>query len=529
MANFLVVLLFVACFFVDSSVALRLSSRLIHRFSDEAKALWKSRNGNASGKFWPRRNSLKYFETLKDYDLKRRRLKIGSKYEVIFPSEGNEVVFFGNEFDWLHYTWIDIGTPSVSFLVALDAGSDLLWVPCDCIQCAPLSASHYSSLDRDLSAYNPALSNTSQYLSCSHQLCAWSTTCKSPDDPCTYKRDYYTDNTSTSGFMIEDKLHLASFSKHGTQRLLQASVVLGCGRKQSGYYLDGAAPDGVMGLGPGNISVPTLLAKAGLVRNTFSLCFDNNGSGRILFGDNGPATQQTTQFLPLFGEFDAYFVEVESFCVGSSCLQKSGFHALVDSGSSFTYLPTEIYKKIVFEFDKQVKLNATRIILQEFPWNYCYNSSSLESSYIPSMKLVFPLNQSFIHDPVYTLPDSQGYKLFCLTLEETDDDYGVIGQNLMVGYRLVFDRENLQLGWSKSKCLDINHGEAGHAKPPSNDGSPTALPTDGHLSPPNRQEIAPTAARAFSKSSLTAPHFSLFSYCCLRLFLLLFEFVESML
>jgi hypothetical protein len=32
----------------------------------------------------------------------------------------------------------------VSFLVALDAGSDLLWVPCDCIQCAPLSASYYN-------------------------------------------------------------------------------------------------------------------------------------------------------------------------------------------------------------------------------------------------------------------------------------------------------------------------------------------------------------------------------------------------
>jgi hypothetical protein len=46
----------------------------------------------------------------------------------------------------LHYTWIDIGTPSTSFLVALDAGSDLLWVPCDCIQCAPLSASFYSNL-----------------------------------------------------------------------------------------------------------------------------------------------------------------------------------------------------------------------------------------------------------------------------------------------------------------------------------------------------------------------------------------------
>ncbi|KAK1389237.1 hypothetical protein POM88_017415 [Heracleum sosnowskyi] len=46
----------------------------------------------------------------------------------------------------LHYTWIDIGMPSVSFLVALDTGSDLLWVPCYCLQCAPLSSSYYSIL-----------------------------------------------------------------------------------------------------------------------------------------------------------------------------------------------------------------------------------------------------------------------------------------------------------------------------------------------------------------------------------------------
>lgn len=75
-----------------------------------------------------------------------------------------------------------------------------------------------------------------------------------------------------------------------------------CGRKQSGGYLDGAAPDGVMGLGPGNISVPSLLAKAGLVRNSFSLCFDENNSGRILFGDEGLATQQSTPFLPIAGK-----------------------------------------------------------------------------------------------------------------------------------------------------------------------------------------------------------------------------------
>lgn len=75
-----------------------------------------------------------------------------------------------------------------------------------------------------------------------------------------------------------------------------------CGMKQSGGYLDGVAPDGLMGLGLREISVPSLLAKAGLIRNSFSMCFDEDDSGRILFGDQGPATQQSTSFLASYGK-----------------------------------------------------------------------------------------------------------------------------------------------------------------------------------------------------------------------------------
>lgn len=71
---------------------------------------------------------------------------------------------------------------------------------------------------------------------------------------------------------------------------------------QSGAYLDGVAPDGLMGLGLGEISVPSFLAKAGLVQNSFSLCFGNDDSGRIFFGDQGPAAQQSTPFLPSDGK-----------------------------------------------------------------------------------------------------------------------------------------------------------------------------------------------------------------------------------
>lgn len=83
------------------------------------------------------------------------------------------------------------------------------------------------------------------------------------------------------------------------------SLQISCGRKQTGAYLDGAAPDGLMGLGPGDLSVPSLLAKAGLVRNTFSICFDDNYSGTLFFGDQGLEAQKSTSFVPVEGKLYA--------------------------------------------------------------------------------------------------------------------------------------------------------------------------------------------------------------------------------
>lgn len=43
----------------------------------------------------------------------------------------------------LHYAVVALGTPNVTFLVALDTGSDLFWVPCDCLKCAPFQSPNY--------------------------------------------------------------------------------------------------------------------------------------------------------------------------------------------------------------------------------------------------------------------------------------------------------------------------------------------------------------------------------------------------
>ncbi|XP_026405203.1 aspartic proteinase-like protein 1 isoform X1 [Papaver somniferum] len=42
-------------------------------------------------------------------------------------------------------------------------------------------------------------------------------------------------------------------------------------------------------------------------------------------------------------------VGVEGCCVGSSCLAQTKFQAQVDSGTSFTFLPTKVYGEVVSE------------------------------------------------------------------------------------------------------------------------------------------------------------------------------------
>lgn len=345
-ARFLVAMS-VVVLLIESCMAAMFSARLIHRFSDEVKAFRAARSGLSGS--WPEWRTMEYYKMLVRSDWERQKVMLGSKYQFLFPSEGSKTMSFGNDYGWLHYTWIDIGTPNISFLVALDAGSDLLWIPCDCIQCAPLSASYYGSLDRDLNQYSPSGSSTSKHLSCSHQLCESSPNCDSPKQLCPYTINYYSENTSSSGLLIEDILHLTSGIDDASNSSVRAPVIIGCGMRQTGGYLDGVAPDGLMGLGLGEISVPSFLSKAGLVKNSFSLCFNDDDSGRIFFGDQGLATQQTTLFLPSDGKYETYIVGVEACCIGSSCIKQTSFRALVDSGASFTFLPDESYRNVVDE------------------------------------------------------------------------------------------------------------------------------------------------------------------------------------
>jgi len=98
-----------------------------------------------------------------------------------------------------------------------------------------------------------------------------------------------------------------------------------------------------MGLGRDKVSVPSVLAASGLVASdSFSMCFGDDGVGRINFGDAGSRGQGET---PFTGRSTLYNVSFTSINVETKSVAAE-FAAVIDSGTSYTYLSDPEYTEL---------------------------------------------------------------------------------------------------------------------------------------------------------------------------------------
>ncbi|KAL8472485.1 hypothetical protein ACS0TY_029001 [Phlomoides rotata] len=340
----------------------------------------------------------------------------------------------------------------MKFLVALDTGSDLFWVPCHCKQCASTDDSPFSS-DFQLSIYDPDESSTSKNVTCNNDLCSYHESCNGTSTSCPYHVSYVSSETSTSGILLEDILHLQAKDSE----LIKAYVTFGCGQVQTGSFLDIAAPNGLFGLGLDKVSVPSILSREGYIANSFSMCFGQDGTGRINFGDKGTLDQEETPF-NMNAFHPVYNVNVTQVQVGTTVLD-SEFTALFDSGTSFTYLVDPLYTIFSDSFHSHVR-DARRHPDPRMPFEYCYiMGSNTTTSWIPGISLTMDGGgQLAVYDPAIVISTPREF-IYCLAVVKSQE-LNILGQNFMSGYRIVFDRERLVLGWKKFDCYELDDSKA---------------------------------------------------------------------
>ncbi|KAK6793406.1 hypothetical protein RDI58_006859 [Solanum bulbocastanum] len=460
-SNFMVFVLFLALKLHNSSEAFgTFRFDLHHRYSDPVK-------GILDLPWLPKKGSIQYYSawTQRDRHINRHRLtstvdttpnsrRLTSAIDptplpLTFAGGGNKTVLLSS-LGFLHYANVTVGTPGLSFLVALDTGSDLFWLPCNCNNCAHTLMTG-SGRPTDLNIYRPNTSSTSKIVTCNGTLCGQGRQCSVAQSACGYGVTYLSHNTSSSGVLVEDILHLQTDSSQ--QKAVEAPITLGCGMKQTGAFLNGAAPNGLFGLGMGNISVPSVLASKGLAANSFSLCFGADGTGRIDFGDKGSLDQGETPF-NLEQTHQTYNISLTGITVGNKNIDVD-FTAIFDSGTSFTYLNDPAYKVIT---------------------------------------------------------ENDGSTAYCLAVVKSGD-INIIGQNFMTGYQVVFDREKMVLGWKPSDCYDSKESKSktilpvNKQRPTEGSGPTSGLPEDtrenGNGTIRSTPEFTSTSAGNYVTRSLT--------------------------
>ncbi|KAK9948349.1 hypothetical protein M0R45_003930 [Rubus argutus] len=434
-----------------------------HRFSDPV-------TGILGLDELPEKGSPEYYAAMthRDRFIRGRHLAAasGDQTTPLTFVDGNDTYRIG-AFGHLHYANVSVGTPRTSYLVALDTGSDYLWLPCDCISCVKGFNTSEGEVDFDI--YSPNKSTTSKKVPCNSTYCH-QRHCSSPSSDCLYSIQYLSANTSSSGVVVEDVLHLSTDGP--ILKGVEAPIAFGCGKIQTGIFLNGAAPNGLLGLGMNNVSIPSMLAKQGLASNSFSMCFGLDGSGRIRFGDNGSVDQPETPFY-LTDIYPTYNITVTQIAIGKS-VSDLEFYAIWDSGTSFTYLTDPAYTQISKSFNSAIK-DKRVTAYSDLPFEYCYKIS-------PNQTLNLTMKggkQYNVIDPLVLLADSDGNILFyCLGIVKSED-VNIIGQNFMTGYRIIFDREKMVLGWTESNCYNDEETSSlavSPSKSPSSK-SPAASPT----------------------------------------------------
>ncbi|CAN4083480.1 unnamed protein product [Withania somnifera] len=435
-------------------------------------------------------------------------------------SGGNETLRLSS-LGFLHYANVTVGTPGLSFLVALDTGSDLFWLPCDCSTCV-LGLQTRSGRRRNLNIYSPNTSSTSEVIPCDSSLCGQRKRCLRSRNACAYGVTYLSNNTSSTGLLVEDILHLET--NNVLQKSIEAPIALGCGIRQTGAFLIGAAPNGLFGLGIENISVPSMLASKGLAANSFSMCFGPDGLGRIVFGDKGNPGQGETPF-NLDQPHPTYNISLTGITVGSK-ITDLDITAIFDSGTSFTYLNDPAYKVITENFDSQAKQPRIQPA-GEFPFKYCYGLSANQTTFeVPDVNLTMKGgNQFFLFDPIIMLSLADGSGAYCLAVVKSGD-VNIIGQNFMTGYRVIFDREKMALGWKASNCYDSGEANDKFTTLPVNKRNSTEAPLRSSVGPEatkgNTSGNEPSPSFPSSRPAGNhAPHFN--TFCC-QLMVAMFSF-----
>ncbi|XP_016445517.2 aspartic proteinase CDR1-like [Nicotiana tabacum] len=263
----------------------------------------------------------------------------------------------------LYLTKISIGTkPSVK-LAVVDTGSDIIWIQCQpCIHC----------FQQKTPIFNPKSSSTYKSISCNSTRCKNlpGSSCDLAKNTCLYSARYNDQSFSfgdlaTETFTFDDSTNITR-----KRRLSLSNITFGCGRRNN-LTIGDVELSGIIGLGASPFSLVSQIKST--FGRRFSYClvpfYQLNVSSRLNFGEKALLSGKQVVSTPLFLKPPKvyYFLKLLGISIGNKTI---GFHnsskighegnIAIDSGTTITFLPTQLYLEMETIVKNEIKLKPLR-------------------------------------------------------------------------------------------------------------------------------------------------------------------------
>lgn len=373
---------------------------------------------------------------------------------TILPVRGNVYP------DGLYYTYILVGSPPKRYFLDMDTGSDLTWIQCDapCISCAKGANALYKPTRDNILPSKDSLCMDVQR----NQEAGYCESCQQ----CDYEI-HYADQSSSLGVLARDELHL--IMENGSWTNL--NVVFGCAYDQQGLLLNTLVKtDGILGLSRAEVSLPSQLARKGIINNVVGHCLTIDGGGGYMFLGDDFVPQWGMAWISMLNSpsMDFYHSAIVRMSYGSKLLSLGvpDSRIVFDSGSSYTYFLQQAYSDLVASLEEISGLGLIRDTSdQTLPicWKAEFPIRSVidVKHFFKTLTLQFGSKWWIVSTKLQIPPE--GYLIIsnkgnvCLGILDGskvhDGSTIILGDISLRGKLFIYDNVNQKIGWARSDCI----------------------------------------------------------------------------
>ena len=387
------------------------------------------------------------------FPLKKLSTKLKSLHRSLILSPENDPYYlqqaYGDSYDLnYYYTTLYFGPKKMPQTFILDTGSPTTTAPCTkCNSCGKHLNKPYEFFDE------------SKILKCHTDEC-YSLSSSCINEKCGFTISY-SEGSRLSGFYNLQDIYLENINNSPIISSKSFTLPIGCTTLETHLFVSQLA-DGIMGLNNSGKSFVSLLFRNNVIKNEiFSICLGQK-DGYLSVGEIDTAYHKNkVVFVPLIWGHTNFYIKLFNMQVGDHIISTRNFNGFVDSGTTITYFPRDIFNNIITYFNEYCEKNGNKCGKFETISNigYCGMFGSKQERVI-ALNKYWPNITLFLEGYNYTLtPNDYNFEYnddkkigACLGFEGESCSKITIGGTFMHGHDIIFDKENQMMGFAEADC-----------------------------------------------------------------------------